>query len=342
MKKIIVLLLSGLWSIAIYSQTLVYTNDFEAGPPFAGWDIDNSAINPRTGRYLGKIQNNEIGNQQAVLSLDNMPAHEYITVEFDLLTFMTWDGNGKSYNSLTNDSPVYWDQNCPDIFKVTCEGNIMVHTTFSSHDLEFYRYQSYPGTYPQDSYRAGTGAVETNTLGCKWNLDWYKGKLPDARLIQDAIYHFKLTIPQTASYTDIVFQFFNQDSRYNSTFNTIDEWWGIDNISVVVADQPLGDITIVTPIPITQIVPNSNNNGATIYTWGEAGTFLSLQSATNLSQGNSMDNGVDGGFVNLNSVSFSGYYKYNTSFRSAGLQSIGPESSRPTPTAKFFRAKFSK
>lgn len=345
MKKILCLLSVVASLVTSYSQTMVYTNDFESGPPFTGWDINNFSSNPKTGKYLGKIVNNEKGNQQAVLSLDNMPAHSYVTVEFDFFVFGTWDGNGKSYNDLPLDNPDWYDANCSDILKITAEGNILVHTSFSNHDVSFYRYQSYPGTYPQDSYRAGTGAVEVNTLGMNWNLDWLKDKVADARLIKDATYHFKLTFPSTSSWTDIVFQTFNTDSTYNAEawINNTDEWWGIDNISVVVSDDPISPVTIIQPMPMTKMVPNKNNTAATIYTWGEAGTFLSVQSATDPGKGDTLNGGIDGGFTSLNSVSFNGFYKYNTSFRTtAGLQSLETESVRPAPVGKFFRAKFSK
>lgn len=346
MKKILCLLSVVASLVTSYSQTMVYTNDFESGPPFAGWDIENYATNPKTGKYLGKIINNEVGNQQAVLSLDNMPAHSYVTVEFDFFVFGTWDGNGRSYDdNLPFQSPLWADPGCPDLFKVTAEGMILAHTSFSNHDLEFYRYQSYPGTYPQDSYRAGTGAVEINTLGMNWNLDWYQNKRPDAILIKDATYHFKLTFPSTSSWTDIVFQTFNTDSTFNGSgwINNTDEWWGIDNISVTVSDQPISPVTIVQPMPMTKMVPNKNNTAATIYTWGEAGTFLSVQSATDPGKGDTQNGGIDGGFTSLNSVSFNGYHKYNTSFRTTtGLQSLETQSARPVPAGKFFRAKFSK
>jgi hypothetical protein len=346
MKKILCLLLVVASLVTNYSQVMVYTNDFENGPPFDGWDIENYSTNPKTGKYLGKIINNEVGNQQAVLSLDGMPDHSYVTVEFDFFIFGTWDGNGRSYDDeLLNQSPLWADPGCPDLFKVTAEGMTLVHTSFSNHDLNYYRYQSYPGTYPQDSYRAGTGASEINTLGMDWNLDWYKNKAADAILIKDATYHFKLTFPSISAWTDIVFQTFNTDSTFNGSdwiYNT-DEWWGIDNISVIVSDEPISPVTIVTPLAHTKMVPNAKNTGATIYTWGEAGTFLSIQSATDLGKGNSVNGGVDGGFVNLNSVSFNGYHKYNTTFRTTtGLQNVETESTRPTPVGKFFRAKFSK
>jgi hypothetical protein len=347
MKKLKTLfsVIFALCSLTLQAQTLVYTNDFESGPPFAGWDTEYFDHNPRTGKYIGHFTYNEVGNQQMILSLDSMPDHQFVTVEFDMLTFNTWDGSGRNYNDLPNQSPLYNDPGCPDIFKVSSEGMTLVHTTFASHDLEFYRYQSYPGTYPQDQYRAGTGAVETNTLGTHWNLNWYKNRVPDAITIENAVYHFKLTYPSTNSFTDIVFQTFNTDSTFNNStwINDTDEYWGIDNISVTVSDQPISPVTLAVPANTTQIVANKTSTAAVIYTWGEAGTFLQLQSATNPTQGTSINNGADGGFVNLNNVSFNGYYKYNTSFRTtAGLQSVDTESPRPAPIAKFFRAKITK
>lgn len=277
MKRIALLALSIL---SLSAQTVVYENDFEVRGTQTNFNTSITDTNPTTGRYLGKFAG--LTRQSATLSLSNLPPHQYITVSFDVLVAVTWDGNGRGYID-TNDLASYVPDSGPDIFKVTADDRTMVHTTFASHDLEFYRFQSYPGTYPQDAYRPGTGAVATNCLGAKWNLDFYnEKKVDDAILVKDALYHFEITYTNASESTVIDFRTFALSA--GGFQNDYDEWWGLDNVKVTVSDEALTPLTDCQPQLLQSIVPNSTNQTVQILVVGEAGTELKVQHSVDVLQ----------------------------------------------------------
>jgi hypothetical protein len=280
----------------------VYENDFSANGPQPNFDTALLSSNKVAGQYLGKFTG--ATRQFATLTLTNLPPHQFVTVSFDVLVAMTWDGNGRGYLN-TNDLPAYIPDNGPDIFKVTADDRTMVHTTFASHDLEFYRLQSYPGTYPQDNYRPGTGAVCTNCCGADWTLDWYwttfpnAVKLPDSILLKDAKYHFDITYTNETDTTVVVFKTFNLSS---GTFQgDWDEWWGLDNVVVQVSDAPITPLTVCEPLVVQTILASGSKN-AKVYVVGEAGTDLKIQSSVDI-----------GTWVDQRVVSFNGFYQNTVS-----------------------------
>lgn len=322
MKKLLCLLsLLALTAVA-YSQTVVYENDFETG----GIDAAARPSNPRTGKFLGKFSG--ATSQIASLSLSNLPPHQYITVTFDVLAARTWDGNGRGYID-TNNLANYVPDSGPDIFKVTADGRTMVHTTFASHDLEFYRLQSFPGTYPQDAYRPGTGAECTDCLGAAWNLDWYwtqfptRKPLPDSMLLKDALYKITITYTNSAETTALVFRTFALGSgEYQGE---VEEWWGLDNIKVQVSDEPLTPVTVCEPQVIQSLV-KSNATSARLYIVGEAGTELEIQSSVD------MEN-----WVNERVINFTGFYNGSVSLQPKPVGLIA--AAAPTSPMKMWRVK---
>jgi hypothetical protein len=294
MKNLILLLLTA---VAINAQIIVYDNNFESGGV-------GTSTNPTTGHFLGKFSG--ASTQIANLALTNLPPHQFITVAFDLIIARTWDGNGRGYID-TNNLANYIPDSGPDIFKVTADGRTMVHTTFASHDLEFYRYQSFPGTYPQDAYRPGTGAVCTNCCGAQWDLNWYwttfpdRKPLPDSMLLKDALYHIEITYTNSADTTALVFRTF---ALGNGTYQgDVEEWWGLDNILVTVSDEPLAALTECNPQVVQAIVQDTATQ-ATLYVVGEAGTDMTVQSSVNLTD-----------WVDEEVVNFIGFYKGTVSLQ---------------------------
>lgn len=336
MKKILIAVVALLYCLTANSQTTVYENNFEVAGTQPDFDTSMTATNPTTGRYLGKFAG--LTRQSATLTLTNLPPHQYITVRFNLLAGMTWDGDGRGYIDL-NDLSKWGPNDGPDIFKVTADNQTKVNTTFASNDIDFYRFQSYPGTYPQDTYRPGTGAICTNCLGCKWDVDWYyaqdtnRVRLPDALLIQDALYHFDITYQNSDAQTVITWQSFGLVA---ATYFGIDydEWWGLDDLTVQVSDAPLMPVTVCQPELFQKIVPNKDNTQATVYVWGEPNTILTIQSSEDLAAGQ---------WVDVRTNNFNGYFKTTTSMLNTqpvvGPQSIGQMSDQPRNGMKLFRAK---
>jgi hypothetical protein len=296
--KSILLLLTA--ALSLQADTVVYENNFETNGIQPNFDTSMATSNTNVGRYLGKFSGNT--RQSATLTLTNLPPHKYVTVSFDVIVAMTWDGNGRGYLN-TNDLSSYVPDSGIDIFKVTANSNTMVHTTFASHDLHFYRYQSYPGTFPQDVYRPGTGAVATNIGAAQWDLDWYweqnpkEVQLPDSVLLSDALYHFEITFTNDTDTAVIDFRTFAlAASEYQGDH---DEWWGLDNVKVEVSNEETSTrpLTACKPDLYQEIRPR----GATIsdvIVVGEAGTELTIQSTTDVANWNTE-----------RVVNFNGFYK---------------------------------
>lgn len=281
MKTIKTLILVTLLCSTVLSsaQTVVYVNDFSGTNKLSEWYPRLFSVNPSTGKYLGKYS----GDSPAVLlSLTNLPPHKYVTVIFDMLIGRTWDGNGDGPDGLGNGTgytpwnfdPIY--NSGPDIFKFSVSGTTLIHTTFSTHDLEWARNQSYPGTYPQDNFKAGTGATLYNSLGEKWSFsefNYYKKNITNAVFLYDVLLDFNVTTFHTNSSATFVFETFNLNGPR-------DEWWGLDNVIILVSDVPMYNVTDCKIQTRTKLV--RKNNLLQIHVWGEAGKRVLLQSSSDL------------------------------------------------------------
>jgi hypothetical protein len=134
----------------------VYFNNF-AGQIGAEWSAIAQGVTPLGDRtFLG-----EFGNENVLLSLNNLGNHTELTLSFDLLIINAWDGDGPFG---------------PNTWKAVVDGQEVANYTFSNT----FSMQSYPsfGSMP------GSGALEANTL-------FY----PQG----DSVYRIKLTFPHTAS-----------------------------------------------------------------------------------------------------------------------------------------------
>jgi uncharacterized repeat protein (TIGR01451 family) len=151
----------------------------------------------------------EFGNQTENLHLGQVPAHNVVTVSFDLYVLRSWDGN------LTKNES---DQVIgPDVFDLrqTAATSALLHTTFSNWDKVTYR-QSFPGNYPGGDYPARTGATKINSLCYTY------GDKP-----QDAIYHLTYSFIHTGSSLSLDFSALGLQA-------ITDESWGINHLKVSV------------------------------------------------------------------------------------------------------------
>lgn len=133
------------WDSQPPSRTLVYSSDFQGtiGPEWS-WNLTESDPLTASDILLGRLKNHTIR-----LSLSGLPAHGRVTVAFDLYILNSWDGNGPP--------PIggeIWS------LKVADGGPTLLHTNFNNNAGN----QSYPGTFPTDSYPARTGAVVSHPL----------------------------------------------------------------------------------------------------------------------------------------------------------------------------------
>jgi hypothetical protein len=185
----------------------IYFEDFE-GQIGLEWSTTETAVTPiGNRRFFG-----EFGNEAVSLRLSNLPAHDHLTVTFDLFVIRTWDGN--------NGGPDTWQLSVVD-------GPVPLKTTFSVPMWGFHRWQAYPGNHPGGSFPAGTGAVELNTLGYL-----YQGAPADM------VFRPTVTFPHTAESATLRFSGANLQAE-------TDESWGIDNVRVLSGAAPR--VTFTSP-----------------------------------------------------------------------------------------------
>jgi hypothetical protein len=204
MKKLITICMAAVLIGAVLTLTAntavadtIYSNDFESAVG-SEWSNTSTAVTPAGARkFLGQF-----GNQTVSLTLGSLPAHDSVTLSFDLFVINSWDGVGP---------------NGPDVWTLGVEGGpMLLNTTFSNVE-ELGRKQSYPDSYPGAEYPAGTGAAEIDTLGYT-----YYG---------NSVYHLEYSFAHSDD--SIVFNF-----SASGLQGINDESWGIDNVTVDVVPEP--------------------------------------------------------------------------------------------------------
>jgi len=183
---------------------LIRHEDFEQGAQ-PGWSIPVSTVAPAEGRrFLG-----EFHQESVQLDLTDLPAHDQLTISFDLIIRGFWKGNTD-----------------PDDWSFAVDGFPALRTTFSSFTT-----QSYPGNYFQASNPAGTGSRERNTLG-------HELVYSNVSMLEDSRYRITVTTPHFTSQATLVF---------GSTLSTYYEaGWSLDNL-VVLSSSADGSRLVVSP-----------------------------------------------------------------------------------------------
>ena len=123
---------------------IVYTEDFQAsiGPEWSSTVVSYTPTGRR--RFLG-----ELGSGSVTLNLIDLPAHDRLTVRFDLFAIRSWNGNATTSG--------------PDVWSLGGDGVELLRTTFL--DPAVAGGQAYPGSYPGQSNPATTGATAVDVLG---------------------------------------------------------------------------------------------------------------------------------------------------------------------------------
>ena len=127
---------------------VVYENDFETSVG-AEWSQTITEVTPAGARtFLGQF-----GSETVSLDLSALPAHDLVTVTFDLFVIRSWGGNAVSFGV--------------DEWALTVAGGpTLLDTTFSNSPGDpTFGTQAYPEMYPGGSNPGQTGASEVDTLG---------------------------------------------------------------------------------------------------------------------------------------------------------------------------------
>ena len=138
-------------------------------------------------------------DQTVALTLDHLPPHRRLRIEFDLYILKSWDGDNPHYG------PDRWTLSVGD-------GPVLVDTTFSNNHKTG-NYDLSLQAYPAANSPAQTGASAVNTLGFQF--------------FGDAVYHLSYTFDHTAPSVR-----FNFSSSLFEGKGTEDESWGLDNVRV--------------------------------------------------------------------------------------------------------------
>lgn len=184
------------FSVCLLAQSVqagvIYSHDFETTVG-AEWSHTTTSITPTGDRsFLGQFLNDTVS-----LSLNNLSAHNFVTIAFDLFIIESWDGN--YIGAAPNHEPDEW-------FLNVLNGPSLLATTFSNTTQYRGHDQNYSASDP----------VEQNSLGYSFH--------------GDSVYRLSFTFAHTAS--EIQFDFFAKGLETSGLDGFDDESWGLDNVSV--------------------------------------------------------------------------------------------------------------
>ncbi len=196
------------------AQTVAYSDDFETNSSFPQWSttagstawrnpigIDSTPIGAR--RFLGQF-----GRQAVHLTLNALPPHRSVTVQFDLFLIRSWDGSNRTEG---------------DAFRLS-EPNTGFSwcASFSNFDEDL---QTYPDTCGSTPGAAMRGATERRTLGYTFR---HFGPT-------NSVYHIRRTFAHTLPVLrlDFVGEMAESDA---AAANILNESWGLDNVSVDISE----------------------------------------------------------------------------------------------------------
>ena len=202
----------------------VYSNDFSGG---AGGEWSSATTSTSNGEVFLAESSEGSSAGTNTLSLSNLPAHDSVTVTFDLYIIESWDGNAEYCCG-------------PDTWQLTADGTLVFVSNFANYADGGNQTQAYPAEIapngPGATNPVGTGASATGHLG------FGSGDFGDRT------YSLSFTFPHSASSIALGFTS-GQDQQSG------DEGWGLDNVTVTVS------ATSVVPGPVTP-VPSTNAWGA--------------------------------------------------------------------------------
>jgi hypothetical protein len=173
----------------------------------ASWSNTAKSTTPTGRTFLGQF-----GNQTVNLTLNGLPAHNLLSIEFDLFVLKTWDGSDTGG----------WGQ---DHFAVSAGVTTLLDATFANrtenNDGHNNATQSFCGQdQPLGEYSGFSGALESGTLGYSmWRAEF--NRYED----MSAVYRLSYTISDSAASKTFSFKGYGLQG-------IADESWGLDNVTV--------------------------------------------------------------------------------------------------------------
>lgn len=188
----------------VSNVVVVYSNNFETG------DLTNIK-NGVTTTFNNSTVLGNYNNDTVTFSLKSLPAHDVITVSFDLYIHDSWDGNKPAPDG-------------PDIWGMFVDNSPYIYTTFSNADCgprQFCSPQSYPLNYPNDYNNPKAGASRADLPGlCSWSFSTHGTTL------------YKIVKTFKHSESTLKLQCLDKLIQTNTLTPKCDESWSIDNITV--------------------------------------------------------------------------------------------------------------
>ncbi len=158
-----------IFTAKVSKAALVYSNNFENGLG----EVENATHKNSQkyngygfGKYYAWSSNDE--NKAITLSLNNLPAHTSLKINFDLAVIDSWDGGEYENNGI-------WD---PDYFNVKVDNSLVFNETFSNFNKEDQSYKDDPivwkkylanSSWPDSAYHISlTVPHSSNSVTIKW------------------------------------------------------------------------------------------------------------------------------------------------------------------------------
>jgi hypothetical protein len=205
----------------------VFTSDFNAGAPseFSGVstteDVQGYAglgtgPNVFDGEFLRNTSEGDPASA-TTLTLDGLPAHNSIDLNFLLAIIDSWDGESGS--------------GFPDIFNVTVDGELIFAESFTNIS------SAHVASYPSPTTPTGVVLAREEQLG-----------FTGGDIFSDSAYNMGLepafeNIPHTSS--TLTVEWFASGAGWQAGD---DESWAIDNVEVIVERDPVGEATATSTL----------------------------------------------------------------------------------------------
>lgn len=196
--------------------TVVHESRFDQ-PELPGWSTAPDKSLPRGKSTDGQVAFlGECHNDPVQLALKNLPKHEFLIVEADLLILKTWGGSERE-----------GDKDGPDVVTIRLvDGPVLLCASFSSFaEMP----QSFPDAFPAARHAGLTGATRTGLPS--WPA------FSDPSIGTTSAYRLRMVVRNSAENVTISFQAaLTENLPENLT--TGNESWALANVRVSVTDQP--------------------------------------------------------------------------------------------------------